>query len=241
MKLLQLNVWGGRLEKQIASLIEREKPDILCLQEAVSIKGGSNGGWVLSVDEIEKEFNFNLAYAPVINFSFMRRKAEFGNAILSKKSPTYVNTIFTRLEYKENFDFEKDDYNIRNLLHVSFEDGNQTLHVLTHHGHHVPNHKKGDEQSLRQCQQIVDYIAKLKGKVILSGDFNLEPHSESLELINKLLINLPLKAKTKTTRTQLTHKTEVCDYIFVNNEVKVKSFSVLDDIASDHKALIVTF
>ena len=84
MKLLQLNVWSGRLEKQIQNLIVQEKPDVICLQEAVSIKGGSNGGWFLTVDEIKQLYGMNLAYSPVISFSFMRRKAEFGNAIFLK-------------------------------------------------------------------------------------------------------------------------------------------------------------
>lgn len=241
MKLLQLNAWGGRLEKQVFSLIDQEKPDIICLQEAVSIKGGSNGGWFLTVDEIKRDFTMNLAYSPVVDFLFMRRRVKFGNAILAKPALASENTVFTGLEYKDNFDINGDDYNIRNLLHVTIDDGGQELHVLTHHGHHVPNHKRGDEESMRQCKQIADYITGLSGKIILTGDFNLEPHSESLEQINELLINLPIKAGVKTTRTQLTHKKEVCDYIFVNDKITVESFSVLDDIASDHKALVMDF
>jgi endonuclease/exonuclease/phosphatase family metal-dependent hydrolase len=241
MKLLQLNVWGGRLEKQIFGLINQEKPDIICLQEAISIGGGSNGGWFLTVDEIKRDFDMNLAYAPVINFSFMRRKAEFGNAILSSMPFQSTDTLFTRFEYKENFDYDSDDYNVRNLLHVTLKDGDEKLHVLTHHGHHVHSHKNGDAESLRQCAQIVDYIKKLSGKIVLTGDFNLSPHSESLEIINSHLTNLAIKADLRTTRTQLTHKKEVCDYIFINDKVKVESFKALDDVVSDHKALMMTF
>ena len=241
MKLMQLNVWGGRLEKQIQNLIAQEKPDIICLQEAVSIKGGSNGGWFLTVDEIEQLYDMNLAYSPVISFSFMRRKAEFGNAIFTKDKILDKNTVFTRLEYKKDFDFESDDYNIRNLLHITIDNKEKQIHILTHHGHHVPNHKKGDEETLRQCSQIAEYIKCLQGEIILTGDFNLEPDSESIEQINKILRNLPLEARLTTTRTPLTHKTEVCDYIFVNDEVDVKGFKVLDDIVSDHKALVLEF
>lgn len=161
MKLLQLNVWGGRLEKQIFNLIDKEKPDIICLQEAISIGGGSNGGYFLTVEEMKKEFGMNLAYSPVHSFSFMRRKAKFGNAILSKPAIASENTVFTRFEFKDDFDFDSDDYNIRNLLHVAIDSGDQALHILTHHGHHVQSHKKGDAESLRQCQQIVDYMKKL--------------------------------------------------------------------------------
>ena len=241
MILMQLNVWGGRLEKQILDLIVQEQPDIICLQEAVSIKGGGNGGLFLTVDKIKKLYSMNLAYSPVFSFSFMRRKAEFGNAIFSKDKILNEDTVFTRLEYKKDFDFESDDYNIRNLLHVTIDNKGRQLHILTHHGHHVPNHKRGNEETLRQCNQIVEYIKGLKGEIILTGDFNLEPDSESMQQINKVLRNLPIEAGLTTTRTSLTLKTEVCDYIFVNDKVKVKEFKPLDDIVSDHKALILKF
>jgi endonuclease/exonuclease/phosphatase (EEP) superfamily protein YafD len=112
---------------------------------------------------------------------------------------------------------------------------------LTHHGYHIPDHKNGDEETLRQMKQLGEYIDSLDGPIILTGDFNLAPHSESLEQINARLINLCTQHRLKTTRTHLTHKTEVCDYIFVNNKVSVKSFQASDEIVSDHKALILEF
>lgn len=115
------------------------------------------------------------------------------------------------------------------------------MHVLNHHGHHVPNHKNGDQETVRQCQMIVDYIEKLEGSVALCGDFNLQPESESLELINVKLFNHAKEHGVLTTRTPLTYKTEVCDYIFTSLDIKVKDFQILDDIASDHKALVVEF
>ena len=36
MKLLQLNIWAGRLLPAILKLIDQEQPDILCLQEVLS-------------------------------------------------------------------------------------------------------------------------------------------------------------------------------------------------------------
>jgi len=35
MKILQLNIWGGRLGVQISELIHAEKPDVVCLQEVI--------------------------------------------------------------------------------------------------------------------------------------------------------------------------------------------------------------
>ncbi len=36
MKLIQLNVWMGRLNSLILDFVKNENPDILCLQEAFS-------------------------------------------------------------------------------------------------------------------------------------------------------------------------------------------------------------
>jgi endonuclease/exonuclease/phosphatase family metal-dependent hydrolase len=47
--------------------------------------------------------------------------------------------------------------------------------------------------------------------------------------------------KFETTRNELTHKTEVCDYVFVSDDVKVKEFYASDRLVSDHAALILDF
>jgi len=241
MKLLQLNVWGGRLESSVLGLLKKEQPDIICLQEAVSVPRGENVGYFGPVETLAKELGMHLSYAPSVGFKFMHTTVESGNAVLSKQPIASEHITFTRKEYIKDFDAVSDDYNARNLLHVIIDTEDGVLNVLTHHGHHVQAHKNGNEETMRQCKLIADYASKLKGKVILTGDFNLSPHSESLEQINKVLTNLSIKEKLQTTRTGLTHKTEVCDYIFVSSDVHVTSFKALDDIVSDHKALTVEF
>lgn len=180
-------------------------------------------------------------YSPVFSFKLMNRSAGFGNAIFSKLPIKKSETIFTRKQHLENFDFDTDDYNIRNLQHIVTEHDGKTLHVLNHHGHHIHSHKKGDDETLRQMKQIGQYIDSLKGAVILTGDFNLEPSSESLGEINRRLTNLSIENKLTTTRTALTHKKEVCDYIFVNKAVKVNHFEASSELVSDHMALILDF
>jgi len=211
MKLLQLNVWGGRLEKQILELLESEQPDIVCFQEAIDVKGG-NTGFFLAIDDIPRELGLNnIFFSASFTFDFMRRKLGFGNCILSKFPILKKETIFTNLEHISNFDFMNDTYNVRNLQHVVINTAKGKLNVLDHHGYHVPNHKNGDSVTMRQCKIIADYVSKLEGSVILTGDFNLSPNSPSIEQINKVLTNLSVKTKLKTTRTELTHKTEGCE------------------------------
>lgn len=241
MKLIQLNMWGGRLEKQLENFFASEQPDITCLQEAISIPG--NGAIFISPESLQDQWEkpTSLFHSAVFSFSFMLREARFGNAIISTLPMIKTETIFTNLVHKPGFDFDVDDYNIRNLQHAIIEIGERRLNVLNHHGHHVPTHKNGNEDTLRQMRHIAGYIDTLEGPVILTGDFNLAPHSESLEVINEKLDNLSVRYKLETTRTALTHKKEVCDYIFVSEEIKVKDFKASDEVVSDHQALVLEF
>lgn len=240
LKLLQANIWGGRLNNQLADVFEEEQADILSLQEAVSTEGDAL--IFATIEDFAKRAAYdNVFFSPVFDFNLMQKQAGFGNAILSRFEFKQTETVFTRLQHKKNFDFDLDDYNIRNFQHAVIDTGDAQLHVLNHHGHHVHQHKNGDAETMRQCGLIADYVRQLDGPIILTGDFNLAPHSESLEQINAVLRNLSIEYDLKTTRTPLTKKTEVCDYIFVNDKVKVLNFEASDRLISDHKALIVRF
>lgn len=240
MKLLQLNIWGGRIENKLLEQLSSFDADIICLQEAVSLDGTAM--FNTTTEEISKELNLNHTYfSPVYSFTYSGRVGSFGNAILSKAPHTSQHTLFTRLDHKVNFNFDTDDYNVRNLQHCTIEVGNKTVHILNHHGHHVHQHKNGDPETLRQCELINNYASTLVGPIILSGDFNLAPDSESINIFDTRFINLSKKHELTTTRTILTDKTEVCDYIFVSKDVQVNSFYASDELMSDHVALVLDF
>jgi endonuclease/exonuclease/phosphatase family metal-dependent hydrolase len=213
LKLIQLNIWGGRLQHQLADFLIDEQPDFICLQEAISFNQ-EDAAVFLTIENIQKNNNLKYtAIAPVFSFVLMKGVARFSNCIISSFPIRKSETIFTHLEHQENFDFNEHNSNVRNFIHA----------VIDVNG------------------QIGEYIGQLNGPVILTGDFNLAPHSESLEVINSRLTNLSLAHHLKTTRTSLTHKTEVCDYVFVNDDIKVNKFYASDKIVSDHKALVLEF
>lgn len=241
MKILQLNIWGGRLGKQIVDLLNRERADVVCLQEVIEVPG-SESFLFENLDEIRHKADYaHCFFHPQFGYKLMNRRAKSGLAILSNIPFAETDAIFTRLAYVDDFDVLDTDYNVRSLQRATIPWNGTMLHVLNHHGHHIPDHKNGDDETMRQCGMIVDYIKKLDGPVVLCGDFNLAPESESLRQVNDVLVNLAKERGILTTRTPLTHKTEVCDYIFTSPEIEIAEFQVLDDIASDHKALTVSF
>lgn len=241
MKLIQLNAWAGRLEKPLINFMSDQQTDIVCLQEAIGYDR-SNAGLFASIENIQEAAGVaNAAFAPVFTFSYMRSIARFGNCILSRYPIRMSETVFTNLAHKENFSFGEDSTNIRNFIHAVLDINGQLCNVITHHGYWIDKHKNGNDETLRQTKIITDYIKTIDGPVILTGDFNLSPGSASIEQLNKHFTNLSAAYKLKTTRTMLTHKTEVCDYIFVNDQIKVNHFYAADEIVSDHKALILEF
>jgi endonuclease/exonuclease/phosphatase family metal-dependent hydrolase len=241
MKLLQLNAWTLRLSTQITEMIKTETPDIVTLQEI--LEPDVTAGLFTSFSDLLKTVSYEHRYfSPVYSFRFMSGSVSYGNATISNLPLRDQETVFTHLRYKPGYVSGKDDYNIRNFQHVVAEDKNgKTFHVINHHGYHIPEHKEGNELTLAACQQIFTYVQKLKGPVIITGDFNLEPASESLAVFDGHFRNLTTDFGLTTTRNILTHKSEICDYVFVNEFVTVNDFHMSDIVASDHQGLVLDF
>jgi len=241
MKLLQLNAWTLRLSTSVAELINQEAPDVVALQEIP--ESNKRLGFFPALSEFAAMVHFHHTYfSPVYSFRYMAGTIDFGNAIMSNLQLHDKNTVFTNSEYDAEFSLEESSYNIRNFQHIvaENEDGKK-FHLINHHGYHIPQHKRGDDFTLKACKQIVEYASTLKGPIIITGDFNLEPGSESLAVFEPLFRNLSTEYGLKTTRNNLTHKSEVCDYIFVNDGVVVNDFYASTVIASDHQGLVLDF
>jgi endonuclease/exonuclease/phosphatase family metal-dependent hydrolase len=239
MKLLQLNMWSGRLDQQVLDLIVRTNPDVVCLQEAIDAPGNTNSMF-LTVSQISRSTELKHKYmSPTWSFRFMKGIADYGNCILSKIPFDSTDTIFTGGVYNGDYDDDHDDYNIRNLQHVIVHVDGRPLHILNHHGHWTRTEKRGDDETMRQCRVIAEYIRGIDGDVVLTGDFNLAPHSESLAQINQVLTNQSIVNNLQTTRNWLVSSTAVCDYIFTSPELQVAQFEMCKEIVSDHQALVV--
>jgi endonuclease/exonuclease/phosphatase family metal-dependent hydrolase len=242
MKLIQANIWGGKLGQQVIDFLCQEQPDFVCMQEVNDLKGRSGYKFFATLEEIKTEAGFAHSFmSGTYSSRYMERELEYGNAILSRFPFDGTETVFTYGEYKRHFDVTKDNGNTRNVQHVSVTVGGKTLHILNHHGYHVPGSKAGNTETLQAMWHILRLVGTLSGPVVLAGDFNLSPTSESLTVLNSKLTNLSIKYGLKRTYNQLSVVNEVCDYIFVSNQVKVKNFLMSDELISDHKALVLEF
>jgi endonuclease/exonuclease/phosphatase family metal-dependent hydrolase len=245
LKIIQVNIWQGKLGQQIIDFLQAEKPDFVCMQEVNDLEGRSGYKFFATLDEIKTEAGFKQAFmSATYSTRYMERELEYGNAILSKLPLVSTKTIFTLGEYRRHFDVTQEDGNDgnnRTLQHTTVDIDGKALHILNHHGFWVHASKAGNDETFRQMGVIAKTIDLLDGPIILCGDFNLAPNSKSLGLINDKLTNLSIVNKLQRTYNQFSAVQEVCDYIFVNDQVKVQHFEMSEALISDHKALILEF
>ncbi len=242
MKIIQANIWGGKLDQQVIDFFAREQPDFACLQEVNDLAGRAGAKRFATLDDIKAAAGFDHVYmSPTYSFRFMKRQLNFGNAILSKLPLASTDTVFTGGEYAADFDVMEGQGNIRNLQLATVSVKGVMLNILNHHGHWVHGTKAGNDETIKRMQAIAGVLESCRGPVILCGDFNLAPRSQSLAIINDKLTNLSIENDLTRTYNQFSDVDEVCDYIFVNDQVKVRRFEMSEFILSDHKALILEF
>lgn len=241
MKLIQSNIWGGKLKFQITDYLEIEQPDILCMQEVNDLKG-EEGYLFATLDEIAKAGNFSATkMAPFYSQNYMNRTMDYGNAMASRINFKDYSATFTDGSFIEFYDNMEHGTHPHNFQHASFDINDTVMHVINYHGAYVHGSKAGSAATERHMQQIANYVKQLRGPVIVTGDFNATPDSKTIAILNAVLRNLCAEHKLQNTYSELSHHNVVCDYIFVSDDINVQSFEMADALISDHKALVLEF
>lgn len=171
--------------------------------------------------------------------------AEQGSLILSKfKIKEHYNQFYYN-EYRYEYDateFREKDW-CRSIQNAIININGKDLQIINVHG--IWNKDKlGDERTIKQSEFILSKI-RFDIPCIVLGDFNLLPNTDSIKLINDKMHNLIDEYNIKTTRPifddGLDKGSIVCDYVFVNDKIKVKDFTVLNNDVSDHLPLQLDF
>ena len=243
VKIIQLNIWYGKLGDSAIRFLNQQNPDIVCLQEVSKIEGPT-GGMFVPLHTIQKETGLaHASFAPAASFRFMKRKCQYGNAILSKFPLEHEKTIFVHGQYNDGYDRTEGDHNNRNMQICQVRTPNQKFTVVNHHGFHIHD-PKGNDQSLQVMEKVADTLKGLAGPLVFCGDLNVSPNSPAMHPLSELnLRNLTAENKISSTLSQV-HKLRIpiaCDYIFVSPTLNVKKFEVSDEIISDHKPLVMEF
>ncbi len=231
MKLITLNTWAGREKEPFDAFLKERMADtdIFCFQEIFNnydgatgeyIKeDGGNGNILQEISEILTDFD--RYFCPIA-------EEVFGIAIFLKKGIELVASGEVMLYENPNYDpADPTSDHDRKMQWVHIKHGRKDVMVMNIHGHWDAQGKDDTPYRLEQSNIINDFMAQ-SGMTpkILVGDFNLNPGTQSIELLKKYLSN------------PVSHHD---DYIFVSPEILVEKCEVLPDEVSDHSPLLLQF
>lgn len=238
MKILQLNVWTGRIKGAILDFLSKNEFDVICMQEAVW--GGSQAeleNLFATVDQIKEASG--LEYDCKSSNWGMRIFAEDnimeqGNVVLCKEKPTEVRSELVHNEYgliKSVQDFYEHAYT---LQIVKLANG---ITIVNHHGYWKPT-PLGDDTTVKVMKKVADIVRELSGPVVMCGDLNIIHKAPAMRELD-FLRDLTHEYHIDNTLSGLKFNGKVaCDHILVNDKVEVQDFRVLEDVVSDHKPLL---
>ncbi len=249
LKFITLNLYeGGLLFDNIEEFLKKENPDFIAFQEVnngTDPKLPKNLRSMQVLSELLPEYhNF---FAPEILLRYPEGKIDIGNAIFSRFPITNEETIFLNVPYGEydpapiGGDFSKHPKNMQCCEVVV---GNTYLTLCNLHGIWGLDGADTDDR-LKMSQLIVDQI-KDKKNVILAGDFNLKPNTQTIKNIEKYLINVfkdELENTFNVVRKDLVkfpgYATAVVDMIFTSHTLKITKHACPNVDVSDHLPLVI--
>ncbi|MCG6115731.1 MAG: endonuclease/exonuclease/phosphatase family protein [Mesorhizobium sp.] len=264
MKIMSLNGWGGKLSGELLAYLSREKPDILCLQEVVH-SPATDKEWLTYRDGdhvLPQRANF---FREVCN-ALPGHAATFCPAaegvLWDGETPipsrwglaTFVDESLPVIAQAQDFVFKNyspagfgEHPRSRSAHGVRVHDhgSNRTICVTHMHGLRDLNGKGDTPQRLDQAQKLLDLsqrIAQPDDLVVFCGDFNVEPGSETLRLLEASgLTELVTDRGFAGTRTSHYAKPgRFADYMLVSRPRDVLAFDVVyEPEVSDHCPLVL--
>lgn len=242
MKIITLNIWGGRIHKPLLDFMQKNNDvDIFCLQEtfhnATSLTKWDNEDSENIFQEIQDVLVKHTGYTA------LHVVGEWGLSMFIKNSISHGDVYDMEVSPKENgYVFKVGDFNLQfgqNIQYVNIVYNDEEITVINFHGLWNGRGKIDTDSRILQSKNIADFVSVNVLPCVLCGDYNLSPDTESLNILEKVLPkNLIKEYEVKNTRTSFyKKKNRFADYVLTDLNIKVKVFKVLSDEVSDHAAL----
>ncbi|EKU99233.1 metal-dependent hydrolase [Leptolyngbya sp. PCC 7375] len=265
MKVVCLNAWGGKLYDKLIPYLSYVNPDILCLQEVVHTPAASKD-WLTYKDSehvLPQRANFFqyvasalpehvAVFCPaaqgVLWDEDSQVPSQWGLATFVRKSlpviaqaQGFVYKMFSPYGYGEHPRSRN-----AHVIRVFDYERNRPVCIAHMHGLRDLRGKMDTPERAEQAHKflsITTQVAEEDDPIILCGDFNVEPDSETLKILSAAgLTELVTIRTTKGTRNSYYKKSgRYADYMLVNSKVDVLDFKVVfDPEVSDHCPLVLT-
>lgn len=257
MKLFNLNI-GVKIDNNngVVDLIKNDYYDIVTLQESMRKLDAGVNTLFDSCNIIKNQTKYENNFFGALWIAKQHRKngtiardfggyVEQGNQLLTNLPIIKSRNIFYYKEYsnfEDTTNFREDDHP-RAFTDVIAKIGDKELQIINVHGTWNKD-KTGNERTKIQTKAILENV-RYDIPCIVVGDFNLLPETQEIKSLSSKMDNLIARFNIKSTRPEfddgLDKGNMVCDYIFVNDKVKVNNFSVINSNVSDHLPLILDF
>lgn len=148
------------------------------------------------------------------------------------------------IEIVENSPLLQDGSDTGFGLYTHLMVGTKPVHLVNMHGYPWPG-KLDTPSRIEQSKAFLEPLQNTKGVRVVGGDLNVLPQTKSVEIFtDRGYQNLIHTHNIETTRNHFAwdlHPTKLyySDYVFVNDNTAVTSFTVPDMEISDHLPMIL--
>lgn len=231
VKAMTYNIWGARSGgipglEALAEVIKKADPDLVALQEVDKFtqRNARNGD---IAKELARLTGMEYFFVKAINVS----GGEYGDAVLSKLP--IKDTKGYRLTTTSELGGE-----LRSVARITVEKQGKEFYFISTHLDHLSN----EANRIHQAKELNEIIKELDKPVILGGDLNARPESETMDLL-RLQLTMGCTSCQFTFPTSGANRT--IDYLMYAplNAMKIVNYSVFDYASkeSDHFPVIATF
>lgn len=264
LRILSLNVWGGKLHAPLIPYLVEANADVLCLQEVVR-SSETTSDWLLYRDrDVELPQRANLFdeiraaladhdgyFSPTsrgeLHDSNRMVHAEFGLATFVRKSLPVIGQALDFVHGAFSPDGWGKHPRPRNAhcLRIFDYEGGFSITIAQMHGLRTENGKGDTPERQAQADALVQLIGRVwpgNERLIVCGDLNLLPDSDTFTVLGNLgLADLVTGRGHTDTRTSYYGKpARFADYMLATPDVEVVGFDVLaHPEVSDHRALLL--
>ncbi len=213
MRLISLNVWGGKKFDELMDFVlgQSEKTDLFCFQEIFSTQSAvteTNGYCANLYQELHQRLpDFHSRFEPYLKHHNLAEPTKFH---LELGTASFVRDSFPITHHgRHQIHRAQDDPMIglqyetipRHIQWLECQISASSLVVANLHGMWFEGEKIDNSQSITQSQRICGFLHTVHLPLVMAGDFNLWPDTTSIHMLeNTGLRNLITEYHIASTR-----------------------------------------